>query len=576
MYTHKSVKSASIKLNHENQTTTLPMTKTQCPKDEIGYIWEAKFSVKNTSTAQIQYKYLVEKKRKGSIPIDSLRRAEPRSTNYDSFREKDDSHFSERATICYSKWLFETVNKCNLNAYMSALKSMNFDFQPLDSNVLKKFLTWIFVQETKGSVPKCLYLGALLALVNENNAFDWQKKSDEHSCKPFVDHFLDVLRSEEAVSLWDDVKETLLNPLSLLAPKLVNASSVPKWLSYATSFYSYFGMEQILSDSYIFNKGREYSHETYKELVEFLSQLMNAGPTKRSQKELLKILEKILFDAPDIDAVLSLYDNNAFLNLFHTSKEQAELFGKVLIKKAKDILTHNKGRLSEALTEISKIPPALLEKSIKAFSQILLHFIELPHDSSSQVNEENASAFCNEISQKDHFSVEEIISVIHALVMSNQPDLHGIFVRLLKTSGFYETWWNNFSRDQHISILSKWLTVDLADNQNQPSQCKPHDLFKRAAELETLNLFSYATIQQACLKGFERKKKNQNNFSLASMLEGLAIVEGLSPCIQDCYTKLFGSLLENPFVAKDDIISCSGKKCWFTDSSPNSLQNISR
>ena len=541
----------------------------------MGYIWEAKLSLKNTSNTQILYQYLVEKDRKGSMPIDSLRRAEPRSTNYDSFREKDDlSHFSEKATICYSKWLFETVNKCNLNAYITALKSMNFDFQPLGSNALKAFLTWIFKRETKGSVPKCFYLGVLLALVNENNAFDWQKKSDEHLCKQFVDHFLDVLRSEEAMSLWNDVKKVLLNTLSLLAPKLVNASSVPKWLSYATSFYSYLAMEQILSDSCTFKEGREYSHETYKELVEFLSQLMNAG--KRSQKEFLKMLEKILFDAPDIDSVLSLYDNNAFLNLFHTSMEQVELFGKVLITKAKDILTRNKGRLSEALTEISNIPPALLKKSIKAFSEILLHFIELPLHSSSEMKEENASALCDEMSQKDHFSVEEVISVVHALVMSNQPHLHEIFVRLLKTSDFYETWWKNLSRDQHISILSKWLTADLTDNQNQPSQCKPRDLFKRAAELERLNLFSDGTIEQACLKGLERKNKDQNNFSLASMIEGLAVVEALSRFIQDCYKKLFSSLLKNPFVDKDDVISCSVKKCWFTDVSRNSSQNISR
>ena len=554
------------------------MSKTQSPNDEMGYLWGAKLiTYGNTSTGQIQYQYLIEKKYKGSIPVDSLRRTEPGSTNYCCFHEKDDlSQFSERATICYSKWLFGTVNKCNLNAYITALKSMNFDFQPLHSTVLKPFLTWIFVQEPGSSVPKCLYLGALLALVNENNAFDWQKKSDVHSCKRFADHFLHVLGSEEAMSLRKDIKKALKNSLSLLAPKVVNASSVPKWLSYATSFYPYFGMEQILSDCSTFKEGRGYSPEKYKELVECLCQFMTADPAKISQNEFLKTLERILLDAPDIDVVISLYDNNAFLNLFDTSKDQAELFGKILIKKAKDILTHNKGRLSEALREIFKVPPALLKKSIKAFSQILLHFIDLPPNSSTKVKEENASVFCNEMSQKDHFSVEEIKAVIHKLVMSNQSHLHEIFVRLLTTCDFHEAWWKHLSKEQqHVSILSIWMTVDLADKEHQPVECKPCDFFERVAELENLNRFSNDTIEQACFKGLERKNKYQNNFSLASMLDGLPVVENLSPFIQGCYKKLFGSLLIDPFVAKEDILSCSVKKCWFTDTSPNS-QNISR
>ena len=552
------------------------MTKTKCPKDEIGYLWEARIS--STSTADIEYQYTVERKHNSSTLIDNTpRRAQPRSTNYDSFHEKNYScHFSERATICYSKWFFETVNEQNFNAYVTAIKSMNFNFQQLDSKVLKTFVSWIFERETNENVPKCLYLGALLALVDKNNAFDWQRKSDEHLCKQFADHFLGVLRTQEATFLWNDVRKTLVNSLIRLAPKLVNASSFPRWISYVTSFYPYFGVKQILSDSFTFKKGREYSQEKYVELVDWLTQHMTRDHAKDLQEKFLQILERILFEAPDMDAVVSLYYNSAFLNLFLKGKEQTEVFGKVVIKKAKDILIDNKGCLSKALTEISKIPEELHDKSIKAFSHILLDFIELPaFDSSPRDQEKNSSDFCKEMSRENRLSLEEITPVIHALVKSNQPHCHDIFLHLL-TSNFYEMWWEKLGKDQHVSILSKWLAVDLADHRNKPSQCQPRDVFERAAELERLNIFSVGLIEEACFKGFERKNKDVNNFTLAAMLEALATIEGLSPPLQECYKKLFGSMLKKSSAVKEDIISCSKKKSWFTNISPNSAQEISR
>jgi hypothetical protein len=549
------------------------MTKTKCPKDEIGYLWEARIS--STSTADIQYYYTLERKHTSSTLIDNtLRRAEPRSTNYDSFHEKNSScHFSERATICYSKWFFETVNKQNFNAYVTAIKSMNFNFQQLDSKVLKTFVSWIFEQETKDNIPKCLYLGALLALVDKNNAFDWQRKSDENLCKRFADHFLDVLRTQEAIFLLNDVGKTLVNSLIPLAPKLVNASSFPRWISYVTSFYPYFGVKQILSESFTFKKGREYSQEKYVELVDWLTQHMTRDHAKDLQEKFLQILERIVFDAPDMDAVVALNGNSAFLNLFLKGKEQTEVFGKVFIKKAKDILIDNKGRLSKALTEIPKIPEQLQIQSIKA---ILLDFIELPSsDSSPRDKEKNYSDFCNEMSREDRLSLEEITSVIHALVKSNQPHCHDIFLHLL-TSNFYEIWWEKLGKDQHVSILSKWIAVDLADHPNKASQCQPRDVFERAAELERLNIFSVGLIEEACFKGFERKNKDVNNFTLASMLEALATIEGLPPPLQECYKKLFGSMLKKSSAVKEDIIYCSKKKSWFTNISPNSAQEISR
>ena len=548
------------------------MTKTKCPKDEIGYLWEARIS--STSTADIQYYYTLERKHTSSTLIDNtLRRAEPRSTNYDSFHEKNSScHFSERATICYSKWFFETVNKQNFNAYVTAIKSMNFNFQQLDSKVLKTFVTWIFERETKENIPKCLYLGALLALVDTNNAFDWQRKPDEHLCKLFADHFLDVLQTQEAIFLWNDVRKTLVNSLIPLAPKLVNASSFSKWLSYVTSFYPYFGVKQILSERFTFKKGQEYSQERYVELVNWLTKHATRDHAKDLPEKFLQMLERILIDAPDMDAVVALNGNNAFLNLFLKDKEQTEVFGKVFIKKAKDILIDNKGRLSEALTEIPKIPEKLQKQSIKA---ILLDFIELPaFDSSPRDKEKNSSDFCKEMSREDRLSLEEITPVIHALVKSNQLNCHEIFLHLL-TSKFYEMWWEKLGKDQHVSILSKWMAVDLADHPNKPC-CLPRDVFERAAELERLNIFSVGLIEEACFKGFERKNKDVNNFTLASMLEALATIEGLSPPLQECYKKLFGSMLKKSSAVKEDIVSCSKKKSWFTNISPNSAQKISR
>ena len=165
-----------------------------------------------------------------------------------------------------------------------------------------------------------------------------------------------------------------------------------------------------------------------------------------------------MFDAPDIDTVISLYMKTSFMNLFYSTKEQTELFGNVLIQKAIDILT-SKERLSKVLQEITKIPDELHNKSIKAFSLILLHFIELPLDPHTN-QEENCLAFCEELTHENHFSIEEIISVIHALVKSNQRHIHEIFLHLL-VSNFYEIWWEKLGKDQHISILSKWITVML-------------------------------------------------------------------------------------------------------------------
>ncbi|CAB4038796.1 Hypothetical predicted protein [Paramuricea clavata] len=560
LYTNTSVKSASIKRCDEDKTTK--MTKTKFPKDEIGYLWEARIS--STSTADIQYYYTLERKYNSSTLSDNtLRCTEPRSTNYDSFHEKNYScPFSERATICYSKWFFETVNELqNFDAYLTAIKRMNFNFQQLDSKVLKTFVSWIFEQETKDNIPKCLYLGALLALVDKNNAFDWQRKSDEHLCKRFADHFLDVLRTQEAIFLLND-RKTLVNSLIRLAPKLVNASSFPRWISYVTSFYPYFGVKQILSESFTFKKGPEYSQEKYVELVDWLTQHMTRDHAKDLQEKFLQILERILFEAPDMDAVVSLYNNSAFLNLFLKGKEQTEVFGKVFIKKAKDILIDNKGRLSKALTEIPKIPDKLQKQSIKA---ILLDFIELPSsDSSDRDKENNSSDFCNEMSRENRLSLGEITSVIHALVTSNQLHCHGIFLHLL-TSNFYEMWWEKLGKDQHVSILSKWIAVDLADHPSKALQCQPRDVFERAAELERLNIFSVGLIEEACFKGFERKNKDANNFTLASMLEALATIEGLSQPLQECYKKLFGSMLKKSSAVKEDIIYCSKKKSWCTD-----------
>ncbi len=567
----------SIRISDENKATR-KMTKIKCPKEEIGYLWEARMSFESNSNADVEYKYVLERKYKGSPPIDSPRRAQQGTTNYDSFEKADSSSkVSGRTTICYSKWLFETVDKQNFNARVAAVKNMKFDFHQLDSSskILKTFVTWIFEQEAKDNVSKYLYLGVLLALVNENNDFDWQRKCDRHSCKRFVDHFLHVLRKQEATVLWNDVKETLVNSLTLLAPKLVNASSFPGWLPYAASFYSYLGVKLILSDSSAFTQGQEYSKGMYEHLVDCLTEYMTRDRAMGVQEEFLQMLERILFDAPDIDAVVSLYGKNTFLNLFHNIKEQTELFGKVLEKKAKDILIHNKGHISKALTKLREIPS---KSPIKAlFSQILLNFIDLQFNSYADEKEENTSAFCSEMSREDHFSIEEIKSVMHALVKSNQPHCHEIFLRLL-TSNFYGVWWEKLGRDQHMSILSKWMTVDLADNTNQPSQCQPCDVFKRARKLEELNIFSAGSIQEACSEGFERRNKNkdQNNFTLASMLEALSTVEGLSSSIQECYKKLFGSMLKNSPAVKEDIVSFSIKKCWFTDTSPKSTQKISR
>jgi hypothetical protein len=241
----------------------------------------------------------------------------------------------------------------------------------------------------------------------------------------------------------------------------------------------------------------------------------------------------------------------------------------VLTKKAKDMLINNKGRLSVVLNEISKIPSRL---PIKAYSRILLDFIELPFQHSP---DEDLIQFCDEMSRDDHLSIEEIISVLHALVTSNQPRCHELFIRLL-TSKFDDIWSTKLDKHQHMSILSKWMVADLADKPNQPSQCQPCDVFKRAKMLESLNIFSASSIQEACFKGFERKNKHTNIFTLASMLEALVVVERLSDDLQECYKRLFGSFLQESSSVKRVVVSYCIKKCWFTDTSTNAAQNISR
>jgi hypothetical protein len=165
------VKSASIKFQDENKST-IKMNKTKCPKDEIGCLWEARIDSKTNSFTpdKIEYKYSLERKHKRSSLTDtSVRPAQTGSTNYHSFHEKaEDSsnvNVTGRATICYSKWLYETVDEHNFNAHVTAIKNMDFNFHQLDSKVLKAFLSWIFVQETKENVPKSLYLGVVLALL---------------------------------------------------------------------------------------------------------------------------------------------------------------------------------------------------------------------------------------------------------------------------------------------------------------------------------------------------------------------------------------------------------------------------
>ena len=572
LYTNKSVKSASIRIEDGNKTT-IKMKKMKCPKGEIGYLWEARISFKTNSTAgNIEYKYMLERNHKSSTSIDTIRRAETGSTNYDSFHEKagDFSNFSERATICYSKWLFETVDEQNFEARVTAITNMNFNFHQLDSKVLKTFLSWIFQQETKDQIPNSLYLGVLLALVNENNAFDWEKKFEETLYKRFVDNLLDVLSSEKATILWNHDKKPPVNSFTLLATKLVNASSFPKWLSFATSFNSCLGVEQILS---VYNptltQGLEYSQEKYANLVDCMTQYMSNDHMRGLPEMLLPMAERILFDAPDIAAVVSLHGKNEFLNLFHKTEDITKVFRNVLIKKAKDTLRNNKGCLSNTLIEISKIPQTL---QTEAFSQIILEFIELPFH---HCPEQEIITFCDEMSRDDHFSIEEIISVLHVLVMSNQPRCHKLFIRLL-TSKFYDIWWEKLGKNQHLSILSKWMTTDLAEKPEQPSKCQPGDVFKRAEELESLNIFSAGSIHDACVRGFERKKKHSNNFTPASMLEALVVVERLSTDLKECYKKIFGSMLKESQSVKEDVVSCCKNKCWFTNTSPNSGQKISR
>ena len=189
LYTNKSVKSVVIKINDEGDT--LEMTKIKTLKEETGFLWVAKRTHENSCNGDIKYKYMPERKHKSSTLFDTVRHTRFGSTNYDSFSEKDEcSLFTEQATICYSKWLFETVDEQNFRLHATEINKMNFKFQQLDSKDLKTFVAWIFEQETKDSVTKCLYLGVLLALVDQSNSFDWQKKIEEKKCRQFVDIFL--------------------------------------------------------------------------------------------------------------------------------------------------------------------------------------------------------------------------------------------------------------------------------------------------------------------------------------------------------------------------------------------------
>lgn len=472
------------------------------------------------------------------------RNVKPSSLVFDAFHFPDDKrHYTEtfpQSVYFYIQWLFNQVNDTNIKELL--IQTENLNFRALLTKPAKQMVDWILQQAVSHSVTdvqrlySCVIIGHIASICFTYTPFSLPEND---KTKASLDRFLQCF---DACVNRDLLPSSSLKTLEKIAPVLVESCSSPGWLTLAAHFYPYLGVKYLTKQRMVI---QECDKKEYVNLVHLLLSHLTTGKDEDNKSAYRRLLTRVLRTAPDMNAVLDLFEN-ADLSVFFDSDTDKEAFFVDFYQDSQHggEKTPNPGK---KLHELLKIPDKLLSKMPGLVQSSLLEFAKL----ADEPKEKHAEAFRQLITSNRHLSSDQTFSILKELSKSRSTTLQNLLLRLLNDKMF-DWYWQGISLSQKVAICSSWLTTRVVSEKRKHGNMeRTKTVYEATQDLMScsLNISNKALAEELNATVIEKLLKDEE---AVSILSAFSHIEKFSHVVQECYKNHVKVVLQrNPRLVKN-------------------------
>ena len=495
-----------------------------------------------TQWNHVRYNYSILSKRStGSKMVGKFSRQEPNGcfeekgerkigspVRLDVFRFPAEKKYSEeivpRAILFYTAWLLPLVNIANIKEILTPIENMNFS--SLNQNAVKQLLDRILEMAVNPSVNDVqrLYLCVVLGHLPGKLAQNLHRLFLNDTRTKWA--FNRLLQCLNAFSKYKLLSPSSLKLLQKIAHALVKNSRCPGWLTFAAYFYPYFGVNYVVNNS---TPRRNYERDEYRQMVDLL--LSHVIVNQHKDPLHRKLLQKMLGNAPDLDASLELSDDEKVNSFFASGKDKEQFFDHFYRSSSAAKSTKSVKKLDE-IVKIKKkgrpeIPREVVHTSMLAFAT-----------SVGEPKQSEVDAFFQLITSDQDMPIDKVETVLEKLSKSKSVRHHNLLLDLLKRKMF-EGRWQKVSFAHKSSICTSWIEV----NETQKHESGTVTVYQAIDDLMScsLNVSDKGLAEHLCENVSKKLFKDE---SVGRVFKAFKNVEKLSPIVQDGYKNHVKSILK--------------------------------
>ena len=519
---------------------------------------------------QFKYKYDIRSKGQDiTIPFVGIRSNNPTycvefserrvesQAQFDVFHFPEDKvYFSEtnpEAVIFYLKLLLQAVHPSSISETLTQIESLRFI--TLSVKHVKECVNWIVDHASSYSVSDvqrlylCITLGHL-KYFSSSLPFPNDDKTAE-AC----DRLLQCLNACVDSNF---LSTSSLECLKKIAVILVENSSTPGWLTLATHFYLYLGIEFVIDTNN--SRGLKYRYDV-KEYKKMAGALLSHIKKRNGYDQVAhqNLLDLVLDHAPNLEAASEVFESVDFCWFFTNEDEKVKFYQGT----TRGTSTQKKS-VGAKLIEFYNTLEKIRGRTNKFLFSTLLEYSK----SDEELNDEHAQIFQRSIISGKYLDMNQVLAVLMELSKSKSIPRQNLLLEILNKE-LFEQQWRTTQLARKVEICKSWVINRMVNNSRASSLGGADKIAAVYGAIDaimqcSLNISNKPLAQNLSTYAAEKLLRNEDAISF---LQTFVSIEKCVGVVQECYISHVRKILvQAPKVVK--------KSSMFLKECSNSRYNV--
>ena len=519
---------------------------------------------------QFKYKYDIRSKGQDiKIPFLGIRSNDPTycvefserrlesQAQFDVFHFPEDKQYlsetTPKAVIFYLKLLLQAVHPSSISEILTQIESLRFI--AFSAKHVKECMNWIVDHASGYSVSDvqrlflCITLGHL-----KNSSFSLPFPNDDMTVEA-CDRLLQCLNACVDSNF---LSTSSLECLKKIAVILVENSSTPGWLTLATHFYLYLGIEFVIDTNN--SRGLKYRYDV-KEYKKMAGALLSHIKKRNGYDQVAhqNLLDLVLDHAPNLEAASEIFESVDFCWFFTNEDEKDKFYQGT----TRGTSTQNKS-VGARLIEFYNILEKIRGKTNKFLFSTLLEYSK----SDEELNDEHADIFQRSIISGKYLDMNEVLAVLMELAKSKSVSRQNLLLEILDKE-LFEQQWRTTQLARKMEICKSWVITRMVNNSRASSLGGADKIAAVYGAIDaimrcSLNISNKPLAQNLSTYAAERFLRNEDAISF---LQTFVSIEKCVAVVQECYMSHVRKILvQAPKVVK--------KSSMFLKECSNSRYNV--